>query len=170
MKKEILIEYPLHRLYTDTLSHFSTEREKSQLHVQVNSYEAIPSIDDRELKYTFDTSSTGKNYQTIITFKNVKYLDNETPTSVKIEAVDGSEYNIEPIQYGLANVKVKCTCLDFYYRFATWNNRDKALEGNPPPPYVKKSNRPPVNPDQISGLCKHLMKSVDFLGDEKILK
>jgi hypothetical protein len=60
-------------------------------------------------------------------------------------------------------VKVSCTCQDFYWRFAPWNDENGCLHGAPPEPYEKKTDRKPVNPDHIPGLCKHLLNAVAVL-------
>jgi hypothetical protein len=44
------------------------------------------------------------------------------------------------------------------------------LEGNPPPPYIKKTNRPPVNPKKSLGGCKHLIALADKLTQLRILR
>jgi hypothetical protein len=59
--------------------------------------------------------------------------------------------------------------MDFYWRFATWNNRDDALIGNPPPRYRKKTDRPPVNPQKVSGACKHIMKLIVILKNDGVI-
>jgi hypothetical protein len=54
--------------------------------------------------------------------------------------------------------RVRCSCSDFKHRFA-WEDRDvNALFGAPPAKYtpVPGSNRPPVNPEHIPGMCKHI--------------
>lgn len=170
MIKEILIEEPLSVLYTKTTDNFDTERDTNSTKVRINSYEAIPAVSNNELQFNFETVSTGKSYKTTIVFENVDFKPEETNTSVTVKGVDGSDYFFEPLSYSQMDVKVRCGCLDFYYRFATWNNKKNSLFGDVPEPYVKKTNRPPVNPKQESGMCKHLMKAVDYLGTSRYLR
>ena len=66
-------------------------------------------------------------------------------------------------------VKVRCSCPDFTWRFGPYNYEHRALLGKKYPLYTKKTNRPPVNPDHIPGLCKHLMsvvQSISAIGEE----
>lgn len=170
MKKEILIEEPLSALYTKTTDNFDTPRDTNSTKVRVNSHEAIPAVSNNQLQFNFDTSSTGKSYKTTILFDDVDFKPEETATTVTVKGADGSDYFIEPLSYSQMDVKVRCSCLDFYYRFAVWNQKKNSLYGDAPQPYVKKTNRPPVNPKQESGMCKHLMKAVDYLGTLSILR
>jgi hypothetical protein len=64
---------------------------------------------------------------------------------------------MKPVEEGKTKVKVRCDCSDFRWRFAYYNAKHGALYGVAPPPYVKKSDRPPVNPRELPGMCKHLM-------------
>jgi hypothetical protein len=79
-------------------------------------------------------------------------------------ASDGQDYHVQPLQLAGHNVKVRCNCMDFYFRFANYNAQDKSLVGKPPPLYRRKTTtRPPVNPGQVPGMCKHLLKLVQTL-------
>lgn len=168
---KVLLEAPLQQLYNSTQREFGTKRSENAPKIRIKSYEYIPSVNDSILQVRFGFSSPSNSvYTSIIVFENVQFLDEPTPTSKVIETVDGTEYNIEPLNYNQLNAKVRCGCLDFYYRFATWNARDNSLYGDAPPPYVPKTDRQPVNPNKVAGLCKHLMQGVDFLRKQQILK
>ena len=54
-------------------------------------------------------------------------------------------------------LRCHCNCLDFYWRFASFNAKDKSLIGKAPKPYKPVSNRGPVNPKKVPGVCKHLL-------------
>ena len=66
---------------------------------------------------------------------------------------------IRPISLSSKEVKVRCDCHDFRWRFAYYDDIHQALYGATPPPYtrVPGSTRGPVNPRHLPGLCKHLM-------------
>ena len=53
-------------------------------------------------------------------------------------------------------VQVRCECEDFRFFWAPAVEKKKSLIGTFPP-YIKKTNRPPRNPQQVPGLCKHLL-------------
>jgi hypothetical protein len=63
----------------------------------------------------------------------------------------------------------RCSCADFEYRLAPWNFKNKALFGSPPKKYVKKTNRPPVNPGMYPGICKHIFQFQSLLHDKGYL-
>ena len=64
---------------------------------------------------------------------------------------------------------VRCSCADFEYRLAPWNFKHKALFGSRPKKYVKKTNRPPVNPGQYPGICKHIFQFQSLLHEKGYL-
>jgi hypothetical protein len=109
------------------------------------------------------TGPTGKHYTSMIIFKNVTYEAEDTPTNVTIQGQDGKPLHIDPFTTSRSDVQVRCDCMDFYWRFANWNFKQHALSGDKPPPYVKKTDRAPVNPLQKAGTCKHLYKLVQQL-------
>ena len=132
--------------------------------IKITPYKGTKSL----LMRTIINSDSGKQYQTSIMFTRVKYVDDiedvDDPNSiVEFMASDGEEYAIERIDLKKNDVKVRCECLDFRWRFADYNASKKALYGRKPPPYVPKGNRPPVNPNHVPGVCKHLIKSFEIM-------
>jgi hypothetical protein len=83
----------------------------------------------------------------------------EQQNTVRIKATTGEEVTIVPINLRDNIVRVRCDCLDFYYRFAPWNFSNDDIYGPKPKPYVRKTNHyPPANPSRSPGICKHVMK------------
>lgn len=113
--------------------------------------------------------SNGHDYAQTIMFTNVPH--NDGGEGVSFTGTDGQEHTIQPISLQGARVKVNCSCLDFHYRFAMWNFNDAALAGPKPQLYQRKTaDRPPVNPTQVSGVCKHLIKLVDTLRQNRLIR
>lgn len=135
--------------------------------VTVQKMEFIPRPGQGMLEVKSSTTSNGSTYQQDLQF--LKVVFGPSDTSITISSVDGSDPEIVPIVLNDTNVKVRCSCLDFHYRFATWNFNDQSLVGPKPPPYTKTSNRPPVNPSQSPGVCKHILKVVDDLKQQRIV-
>ena len=131
--------------------------------ITVTNISMVPSVPSNVLEFKATTSSDGKKYDTTVMFMNVNFEDEETGLNVTFTASDDEEYNIEKINLNRTNVKVRCTCLDFYHRFAEYNSRDGSLYGKAPAPYVPKTDRASSNPRKLPGLCKHLLKTVDGL-------
>jgi hypothetical protein len=144
------------------------ERKTRANTVKLDNLTFIPMASNNKLKVGSNTTSNnGHDYWSSIVFDNVTYLEAEDPSAFSFTGSDNTEYFIEKLPKN-ANVKVNCSCLDFHYRFAVWDNKFRALDGNPPPPYIKKGNRPPVNPMQSPGLCKHLIKLMDDLRSQHL--
>lgn len=69
-------------------------------------------------------------------------------------------------------IRMRCQCQDYYFMFAHWNKQEKALVGNIQP-YVRvspPSGRPPVNPNQYPGMCKHLLSLVKKLQSDGVIE
>ena len=162
MKEEILTEASLAKLVTNTNLHFPTRADNS-VPVRVDSLSFTPMVDAGILRADATTSSKSSKYETTIEFMDVDFNGD----GVKVNS-DAGEVTFAPIPK-TNDVKVRCTCLDFYYRFATWLDKEGALIGNPPEPYVPKTNREPVNPDKIPALCKHLIALSEELESDGIV-
>jgi hypothetical protein len=167
-----LIERTLDSLYTGTLTGFDTPRKQTAGRVQVIKTEFIPAPRIRAVGVGANTRSAAKTYQTKIFFDDVVYLEDgdDQANAYTFTAPDGQDYMIEPITYNSNDAKVRCSCLDFHWRFAVWNGQDGSLLGDSPDPYIKKTDRAPNNPDEVPGLCKHLIALVDKLRQERFLK
>ena len=167
----LLIETPLSQLYNNTMSSFDTPRQQTAGRVQVIQKIFIPAPNNGMVEVAAKTRSSAKMYQTRMRFDDIQFVEAEEGggRNTTFTASDGQEYTIEPVSYGNNDVKVSCGCLDFYYRFSVWNDRDGSLYGNPPPPYVKKTDKEPVNPSQTPGLCKHLIALTNELRQERFL-
>lgn len=139
------------------------KRQHATNEVTVSNVQYMPYLGMKMLHVKSISSSNGHQYQQALQFLRVDFDDQKQPDNATFQASDGADYHIKPLQLSGHNVKVRCNCLDFYYRFANYNSQDKSLVGRPPPPYQRKTNRPPVNPDQVPGMCKHLLKLVDNL-------
>lgn len=140
------------------------KRQNATGEVTVANVEYIPYIGMKMLHVRSATTSNGHAYNQSLQFLRVEFGSAESDTAATFQANDGSDYHITPVDLTNHNVKVRCNCLDFHFRFANYNNADKSLVGRPPPPYQRKTqDRPSVNPDQVPGLCKHLLKVVETL-------
>lgn len=129
----------------------------------------LPRGMEGDLKVESQVQSGDHAYTCIIQFDRVKYDKVDTPTNVSFQAADGDEYHIQPINLNNNNAKVQCNCLDFYYRFSSRNNNQNSLYGQPPPPYLKKTDRPSVNPRNVPGVCKHILAVVKELRTEGVV-
>lgn len=125
----------------------------------VNINKITPSIGVKTLAFygehpSFTRSTAGYN-QTIV-FKNITFVEEEPEIDINdyyhLEA-NGVWYKKPDLDGN--DILFRCGCPDFRFRFSLALKKNKALFGNLIP-YKKKTNRPPLNPDDIPGMCKHL--------------
>jgi len=128
--------------------------------IQVPIVKLTPFAPSGKLFAESQANNQGRKYNPEIMFDQVQFEKEETATNVTFTGSDNNEYNItQAIPLAGSAVQVRCNCLDFHYRFSRLNAKNNALYGNPAPPYKRHpdSNRPPANPAQVPGMCKHLL-------------
>lgn len=165
---KILLETTLARLLRNTTRAFKDDRDKKSSNVRLTNTIFIPYLNNDSLEIRSISQTDNGKYNSIIIVDNVIYRDDESNKTAKIITTDGTEYYFDRLQSNRSNVKVSCTCLDFHYRFAIYNGRDDALASDMPEPYIKKTDRPEVNPTKVSGVCKHIIRLVDELKRDNI--
>lgn len=139
----------------------TTKRQHDVNSAVVGAIKYVPYVQDRILQVNSDVRGTSGNYHVVVQFLNVNFQP--TPENgVSFTAVDGTQYTVQPISLEATNVKVNCSCMDFYFRFAMWNFNNDSLAGAMPQPYQRKTTtRPPVNPSRVPGVCKHIIATFD---------
>lgn len=171
LKKLLLLEkMSMNQLSSNTDVFFTTPRKQNSVRVQVTNIQFIPALESKTLLVKAKTRSGVSQYDTRILFENVQYVEFGALNSVEILGVDGNKYYIKSLKKSQSDIKVGCTCPDFYYMFSVWNDNAESLEGPSPEPYVKKTDSPPRNPERVPGVCKHLLKLGDVCANRKILK
>jgi hypothetical protein len=145
------------------------KRQEASQPVRVVSLEMLPFIGTKNLSVEAVAASEGTNYSPKIIFNQIEFEDESTPTNITFTGKDGNEYNMQPINLGQKTVRVRCDCLDFHWRFASYNAKDKSLIGRAPAPYQRVSNRGPSNPQQVPGICKHLIATIKALREARVV-
>jgi len=123
----------------------------------------------KDPKYRSPQDKAFTDYNTKIIFNQVEFEPESTETNVTFVGKDGNEYNMIPIELAKNTVRVNCNCLDFYWRFKSYNAKDQSLAGRAPPPYKPVSNRGPSNIKRVPGLCKHLLQTIEALKQSGII-
>ena len=171
---QILLELTYNQLLSQTKRGQTIKdspREQNANKVQVKDAQLLPSLNDKTLSVKATTHSKDSDYNTLIVFSGVSFFTEGGHGRQEITVPDGTTMFIDPIRPYKSNVKVRCDCLDFYYRFSVWDKRDDALTGDPPEPYHRKTKTyPPVNPQKISGVCKHIMAVTKYLKAQRIIR
>lgn len=169
----LMLEMTLYQLDRSTINGFGPEREVRANRVQVNKVTFTPSQGKSGTQLNVSANirgTTGLPYVSTIVFQKVQTEPEDLPTNITVKGTDGQDIHLTSVSLNGSNVQVRCTCLDFYWRFAVWNHRKNSLYGPPPDPYVKTTERPPVNPSQKPGVCKHLYKLIQKLKGQGIMK
>ena len=169
-----LNEAPYAELERNTLQ-FQPPTQKRQHAVnpvQVQQMALVPYAPSNALEVRANILSNGNQYQSIMFFEGVEYQEEDSPENVTFTGADNEEHHIVPIDLQRNNVKVRCTCLDFRWRFSVHNQEADALHGPGPDIYQKVpgSTRPPNNPGNVPGVCKHLMKLAIELRNNQIVR
>lgn len=181
----LLLERSLASLKSVTAANFGGGRDSRANQVQISNIKYIPSLQQSILRIECITHSTpsSKKYNTVLELNDVEYIDDSRYNFLqKAEERDSQKYNAYKfnangqdffVSYDRTkgvDVQVSCDCEDFRWRFSTYNYKDGSLFGNPPPNYVSKTNRPPANPHNSPGVCKHLIKLKKELEREEFFK
>lgn len=148
----------------------SKKRQYVVTPVQIAQLTLIPYAQNGALETKALAHGETGHYEPQMVFSEVEYQDEDTPENVTFMAPDGQDYHIIPIDLAKNNVKVRCTCLDFRWRFAIYNEKGGSLYGPGPGVYQKRTQRPPNNPRGVPGLCKHLMKLVIELRNSQVVR
>lgn len=160
----LLLEASLNQLIQQTDAGFDTDRRLNATDtVSIVDISLVPQKGALVAKAKV-RGSENKVYDSYIQFLKVAYNPPETDNRVTFVSNEQT-YAITPIDVGNSNVKVRCTCLDFRFRFAMVNSADGSLYGRRPPIYrpVPGSNRPSANPAKQPGICKHIKTLMDEL-------
>lgn len=106
--------------------------------------------------FEVNSSSKGTKYSVMIMFKGVDENQGLTDEEVAMG------FKPKP-DLSKNDISVRCACPSYRFRFDHANRSSKASVGAKFPKYIKKTNRPPLNPDDTPGLCKHIMEAMDYL-------
>lgn len=133
----------------------------------------IPSLGVKTLSFYGESPSftrTEAGYAQTIVFKNVFFLEEE-PEYDKQDWYYLDANNVWYKKPGLDenDILLRCGCPDHRFRFQLALKKNKALFGNLIP-YKKKTNRPPLNPDDIPAMCKHNYNFIKALIQKGFIK
>lgn len=158
----MLIEASIQDLIRSTEQIDTTARHHIAYQVQmVNGYQVVKFGPDLVFQ-----GQTSTNHHPKI--RMVGYQLDEGPRSAKVVTVSGEELSIKPLSKR-SKTYITCDCEDFIYRFAMTNQKQDVLFGRITSVYIPKTNRPSSNIGQI-GVCKHIIRLIDLLEDERIVR
>lgn len=117
--------------------------------IEISNISTTPFIGMKTLFVKALARNEDRQYKPMFLFKNVDYENGPSLTE--------------------NDVLVRCDCLDHRWRFAYFNHVNKSLYGKLPKKY-ESNGGPPANPQQLPGLCKHLMATASYLKNQNFLK
>ena len=170
--QHLLNEVTLANLVQSTENNFSdkTDRSNASNLTHVQTIEYVPG-NDGILRVVSHVLSKGNTYEQGMEFDGVEFKHEKEGDVVELEINGDEPLYITPIQKNRNDVRVTCTCMDFRFRFAYANYQKHALIGKPMEyNKVPGSNRPPVNPTNEIGMCKHLISLSRALAGIGVLK
>ena len=173
LDKEVLEERSTYNDLEKNVLNFdpvSTKRQHATDPIRITQIAYLPFLGTNNLNVESIAASNGTNYNPKITFNQIEFEEEDTPNNITFKGKDGNEYHMQPINLAEKTLRVRCDCLDFYWRFAAFNAKDKSLIGTAPKPYKRVSNRGPVNPKQVPGACKHILKTIQALKDAGMVR
>lgn len=160
-------EATLNTLYQSTVAAFpeTTKRQFVTDSIKIVELSWTPYLGVRTLFIKGRAVNEGRHYKPIILFKNVQYHETKDHPEI-VELMIEKKYYLEKLQYSKNDVLVRCDCPDFKYRFADYNDKEKTLYGSKP----KYEAQGIVNPLELPGMCKHLLKMIDTLTHSGIME
>ena len=105
-----------------------------------------------------NSNTTSDNYDVIVEFTNVEPTQGLTEDEIVkgFQPKPSLEHN---------DIKVFCNCTNYRFRFDEYNRSAGAGTGPAFPPYFRKTNRAPNNPQKLPGVCSHIIELVEYLSD-----
>jgi hypothetical protein len=175
-QRELLDESSANKLYKSAVQAFPKTqfRQHATQPITITKLHYIPMIGVKTL--TIQASARNKDnektYSPQVFFKGVTFLERKEKGAVKVPMPKGEEeeYWIMPLSKKKLDIRLRCDCPDFRWRFNYYDHVDKSLYGPKAPKYKKKTNRPPVNPKKMPGMCKHCMKMLEVLEGQGLLQ
>lgn len=156
------LESSLDDLYQSAVDAFpnTTKRQHATDPIRITSFAWTPFLGMKTLFLRVRAQNEDRVYKPIILFRDVNYDDDDVYFTA---ADDGKEYHCGRLSAGNTDVLVRCECQDFYWRFNYYDYIDRSLYSRKRTPYEATTDRGPVNPMEMPGICKHLMKTMEVV-------
>lgn len=170
-----LNESSLNDLYQSAVAAFpnTTKRQHSIDIIRINEINWTPflGMNTLFLKGLAVNLENGNEYSPMILFKDVVYHARKDKEDwAEIVANDGRNYVFERLGYAANDVLVRCNCPDFQWRFNFFDHEDRSLYGRKRRKYEATTAPGSANPNQMPGMCKHLMQLAMTLNNSGILE
>jgi hypothetical protein len=119
------------------------------------------------------TDKSRSFYKTLLVFYGLNYvMTRDDAHPLRIEVFPNIFIYCERPKISSTACGVRCLCADYYYTWWFFNKQKGAYVGSEPPPYTRvspPSGLPPRNPLHTPGLCKHLIRLVEYVSKNGFL-
>ncbi len=162
-----LNESSLNDLYDSAVDAFpnTAKRQHAVDPIRITQLSIIPFKGVKTLFFKGLAQNEDREYNPIIVFKAVRYHNGPAANAVEVMADDGIPFYVERLS-PKNDVLVRCECGDFYWRFNYYDHLDHSLQGKKRTKYEGAYR---INPKELPGMCKHLIKLTQALKDADIL-
>jgi len=166
------IETSLKGLYDGSVEAFpnTTRRQHSTDTVRVEGLRWVPFEGVGTLFVKALVRNEDRKNEPIILLKGVRYRQGPSGGVVTVRASNGREFHMESSSFADDDALVRCTCQDFRWRFCHWNGVDRSLFGRDRRRYEARLRPGSSNPDELPGMCKHLMKMAKILRESGVVR
>lgn len=167
-RNEWLVESSLTDLYNSAVDAFphTRMRQHATNPIKIIHLTWIPFKGMKTLFVKGIARNEDREYTPMILFKKVQYKDKG---GVALIDNNGTKHFLEQLSFGNNDVRVRCQCKDFYWRFNYYDWVDASLYGTKRSEYQSHGG-PPANPMEMPGMCKHLMKMMKVLQESGIVQ
>ena len=146
----------------------TTKRQHATDSVKIEHLRWVPFLGVKTLFVKAQARNEGRKNEPIILFKDVKYRSGPGKGVVPLRDSIGRTVHLESLSAESADVLVRCSCGDFFWRFNYYNSLDKSLHGRRRGKYEGQGLWE-ANPSESAGLCKHLMKMAKVLEEAGLI-
>jgi hypothetical protein len=167
-----LIESSLNELFQSSVRAFpgTTMRQYATDPIEIETLEWLPFLGMKSLIVKATARNETRVYTPLILFKKVQY-HNDRDANNLIEIIDatGKNYLFEKLSAQNTDVSIRCNCNDFKWRFNYTDHQDHSLYGRKRKQYIAAHNPGSSNPQNLPGMCKHLIKMAEILNQNDIV-
>lgn len=160
-------------LYQSTVAAFPHTRKRQHVvdTIQIQEVNFTPFLGMRTLfvKGAALNEENGNAYKPMMLFKNVIYHPRKEQKEWAELIASGKTYVFERLERDANDILVRCDCPDFHWRFNYFDHVDRSLYGRKRRKYEAVTAPGSANPNQMPGMCKHLIKLSTTIRDIGIL-
>jgi hypothetical protein len=167
-----LIESTLPELYHNSVIAFpeTKKRQHATDTIKITHLNWVPYLGVKTLFVKGLAQNEGREHTPIIVFKKVQYREQKGKNIIPLIDNLGKKYFLDQLSFDENEVLVRCDCGDHAWRFRHFNSLDKSLYGRDRKKYEAKYRPGSANPQELPGLCKHLIKLGKTLYESGIIQ